>query len=59
MGLPGLIVEIENNGITTYLYELKNENIKEKIKFPTKGKQMNKSEYREYSKDMVMRFRGR
>jgi len=59
MGLPGLIVEIENNGITTYLYELKNGNVKEKIKIPTKGKKMNKSEYREYSKDMVMRFRGR
>ena len=57
-GLPGLIVQVEENNIITYLQEFKREKREPKINIPKKGKKMTESEYIEYVKEAISRVRG-
>lgn len=57
-GLPGLIVEVEENNIITYLYKLRGEEKEPKINIPTKGKRMTEEEYNEYVKKVTSKIRG-
>lgn len=57
-GLPGLVVQVEENNIITYLSELKFEEKESQIKIPTKGKKMTETQYNEYVKKVISKIRG-
>lgn len=57
-GLPGLIVQVEENNIITYLHKLKREEKESKINIPTKGKEMTEDEYNEYVKKVISKIGG-
>lgn len=56
-GLPGLIVVLENNNVTTYLNNIKRLEEPPKINFPVKGKTMSESEYDEYVLEIISKVR--
>ncbi|WP_299776450.1 GLPGLI family protein [uncultured Formosa sp.] len=57
-GLPGLIFQVEENNIITYLIELKKQEKVPKINIPMKGKKMTEEEYNAYVNKVISNLRG-
>ncbi len=55
-GLPGLIVQVVEHNVTTYLQSI-TFGKQHKIKFPTKGKKMTATEYMTYSREKIATYR--
>lgn len=56
-GLPGLIFELVDGNITTYLQSINFVDDEIEIQFPTKGKKMNDEEFYEYTKELFNKHR--